>query len=488
MRTDLMTLRKMIGPGKPLPPSLKGTEPVSGVTADSRQVLPGSVFVAVTGTRTDGLTFVDEAVHRGALLIVADKPCQAGVPVLQVDDCREALALLARSFYEDPARSMDLIGVTGTNGKSTVTFLIEELLEKTGRKPGLLGTLVYRWGGMQTKAARTTPDAVDIYRMLRQMADSGVDSVVMEVSSHGLDQKRVFGLNFRAAVFTNLSRDHLDYHKDIRAYGEAKARLFRQLSRDGIGVVNCDDPGHVLMLKNAEARVITFGESKSADYRIRNVKPASGWTRFYLDGPHERSEVETSLLGRFNAWNWTAAAVTGMELGVPRDSVLHALRQVNPVPGRMERVETSGEFQVIVDYAHSPGGLQSVLETVREWTARRIILVFGCGGERDRGKRPEMGKIGAKLADRLIVTSDNPRNEDPEKILDDIFEGIDDLKRAERIKDRHDAICRALALAGKGDTVLIAGRGHESVQDLGDRKVHFLDREVVEACLQGASG
>jgi UDP-N-acetylmuramoyl-L-alanyl-D-glutamate--2,6-diaminopimelate ligase len=376
------------------------------------------------------------------------------------------------------------VGITGTNGKTTVSFLVEAVLLKAGFKTGLVGTILYRWPSHEETADRTTPESVDLQRMLRTMADTGACAVVMEVSSHSLALERVTGLSFQAAVFTNLTRDHLDFHGDLASYGEAKARLFGLVRPGGVAVLNADDPASGRMLRASTGRAVTFGRlSPSADYRIDGLRMEDRSTRFDLVHGSRRLQVSTPLWGDYNAVNAATAAVCGLELGLEENAVVEGIAGMERVPGRMEGISSRRGVRIVVDYAHTPDALENVLRALRGFTGGRIITVFGCGGDRDRGKRPEMGRIASVLSDLVFLTSDNPRTEDPDAIAADVLSGVPDTRRVSAVPDREDAIRAALDEAAAGDTVLVAGKGHEAYQEILGIRHPFNDRKAVEACL-----
>ncbi len=463
---------------------------ITGISSDSRKVEPGNLFVAISGYESDGHNFVEEAVKKGAVALVVEKDVGINtVPVIKVENSRKALALLANRFYGDLSRKLLLVGITGTNGKTTVAFLVESILATAGIETGLVGTVVYKWKGHEVSANRTTPDSLNLHRMLKQMKSDGVEAVVMEVSSHALALHRVLGVKFRAGIFTNLSRDHLDFHDSFQSYGETKAKLFKMLSPDGVGIINGDDPMSELMIQSAGERAVTYGmNSKNLDYRIVEIERGKKETKFSIFNGDRKISLSTYLLGNFNVMNTAAAAIVGLELGFSKDVVQEGIRKVHSVRGRMEVIDSKKGFHVIVDYAHTPDALKNVLNAAREFTDRRLIVVFGCGGERDRGKRPEMGGIASSLADVVFVTSDNPRRENPELILTDIIAGIDSTEKTITIVDRKEAIKTALDEAQEGDTVLIAGKGHETYQEIGGKRIQFDDRVIVEECLKLKKG
>jgi UDP-N-acetylmuramoyl-L-alanyl-D-glutamate--2,6-diaminopimelate ligase len=441
---------------------------ITAVTADSRLVKPGALFVAVPGLQTDGAKFVDQAIAKGAAAVV--------VPA---DDARKAVAIIAANFYGHPADKLSLVGVTGTSGKTTTTKMIESIFDATGEAVGLIGTIEYRAGDERLTADRTTPDAVVLQEWFAKMADAGVRHAVMEVSSHALALKRTYGIEFSAAVFTNLSRDHFDFHKDFDDYFAAKRILFDQIPNASAAVVNRDDEyGRRLIEDLGDA--ITFGMSDA------DIAPAPGFDvsvnglRGKLRTPIGDISVESNLLGAPNLSNWMAAVGAAIVVGIGREAIEAGIRNLQSVRGRFERV-LNGSPAVIVDYAHKPDALEKLLRAVRDVAPKHeLVLVFGCGGDRDKGKRPQMGEIAAALADKVIVTSDNPRSENPDAIIDDITRG----REMRRITDRREAIARAIEEASDEQVIVIAGKGHETYQVVGDRIIHFDDREEAELALK----
>jgi UDP-N-acetylmuramoyl-L-alanyl-D-glutamate--2,6-diaminopimelate ligase len=468
---------------------------IAEVTHDSRRAGPASLFVAIRGLVTDGNQFVEAARRKGATAVCSEQRPSGEGTWVRVADAREALATVAAAFHGDPARSLDLVGITGTNGKTTTAYLVDSALRAAGETVGLLGTVEYRVGDRVAEAVRTTPESSDLQALLREMVDAGCRRAVLEVSSHSLALKRVHGLEFRVAVFTNLTRDHLDFHGDMDAYFVAKRLLFeRHLRPDGFAIVNLDDDRAADVAAASRARVWTYSlESPKADLLAEDVRLSLDHTRFRARTPKGVLEVETSLLGAFNVQNALAAVGAGLALGLPEDAMQRGIAALKGVPGRMERVVAGQDFTVLVDYAHTDDALRNLLETVRGLRPRRVITVFGCGGDRDRTKRPLMGAVAARLSDVVIVTSDNPRSEPPEAILEEIRRGIPAARAADTlvIADRRDAIARALEIGGEGVVVVIAGKGHEPYQVLRDRTVPFDDRQVardVLARLAGARG
>jgi UDP-N-acetylmuramoyl-L-alanyl-D-glutamate--2,6-diaminopimelate ligase len=463
---------------------------VSEVTHDSRRCGPGTLFVAIRGLATDGNDFIAAARKKGAVAVCSERPPLPDVPWVQVPDAREALAILSAAALGTPALALDLVGVTGTNGKTTTTYLIEAALRAAGEKVGLLGTISYRIGDRVQEAGRTTPEASDLQALFRQMVDAGCRRAVLEVSSHSLALKRVHGCPFKVAVFTNLTRDHLDFHGDMDAYFAAKRLLFDTLLRkDGHAVINADDDRAPELARASRGRVWTFSLTRPADLTVQDLSLSLSGTRARVRTPAGTLDVETQLIGRFNVENALAALGAGLALGVPTGALLRGLASMRGVPGRLERVDAGQEFTVVVDYAHTDDALKNLLETVRELEPRRLITVFGCGGDRDRTKRPLMGAVAARLSEVVILTSDNPRSEPPEAILEEIQRGMRGGRGAEVhvIVDRREAIAKALELADAGSVVAIAGKGHETSQVLRDRTVPFDDRQVVRDILRSTA-
>jgi UDP-N-acetylmuramoyl-L-alanyl-D-glutamate--2,6-diaminopimelate ligase len=465
-----------------------GDVEITSVTHDSRHASSGALFVAIRGIKEDGNQYVDAALRKGAAAVISEAPARSGVPWATVKDARVALALAAAAFYRDPAQSLTLVGVTGTNGKTTTTFLIEGVLQAAGHQVGLLGTIAYRVGGRPIESVRTTPESSDLQALFRRMVDHGCTHAVMEVSSHSLALSRVHGAAFQVAVFTNLTRDHLDFHGDMDGYFAAKRILFDRLLRsDGHAVINIDDDwGERLATSVRGPRIWTFSLRKPATLQARDVQLSLSGTRFTARTPAGDIDIESPLLGLFNVRNLLAAIGASLALGMDPEAIRRGLASVAGVPGRLERVEAGQDFTVVVDYAHTDDALKNLLETVRALKPQRIVTVFGCGGDRDRSKRPLMGAVAARLSDVVIVTSDNPRSEPPEAIIEEIQRGMNGHrsgKERHAIVDRREAIARALDLARAGDVVVIAGKGHEPYQVLRDRQVPFDDRQVTRDLL-----
>ena len=472
---------------------------VADVTHDSRRAGPGVVFVAMKGAKDDGLRFAPDAVSRGAAAVVvdggrADAPELAGAAgVIEVPDGRVALAVMARNLHGRVDEKLAVVGVTGTNGKTTTCRIAASILEAAGIRCGSLGTVSYSLGDEEIAADRTTPEAPDIHRYLARMAASGCGACVMEVSSHSLALRRVHGMKFAVAAFTNLTREHLDFHRDMESYFEAKAMLFADLRPGATAAINVDDAfGRRLADRlDPAVRLITFGERPEASVRMTSAQLGARGTRVMLASAEGTFELDTPLIGRPNAFNVTAAAAIGRAMGIGWEAIAAGVGRASFVPGRMERIG-DGDFQVIVDYAHKEEALRSLLETVRSFTTGRLIVVFGCGGDRDRTKRPIMGRHAATLADRVWVTSDNPRTEDPGAIIEEILSGMTAGQRSGgRVQvepDRRRAIEGAIVEARPSDSVVIAGKGHETYQILGDRVIPFDDRVVAREALERRGG
>ncbi len=471
-----MTLRELMGNGAP-------EVEVSGLAYSSTSVSPGTLFFCVRGFKADGHDYAADAVQRGAVALVCERPLGLGVPEVVVEDARAAMGPAAARFHGDPTAALRVVGITGTNGKTTVAFLVRELLEAAGVQTGLLGTVKQVVGGVEEPVTHTTPEAIDLQATFRRMADAGDAACAIEVSSHALELGRAAGIHFACRVFTNLTQDHLDFHGDMDAYFLAKRRLF-----DGPGpaVVNADDPyGRRLAAEVEDAT--TFAIDQPADYRAHDVEFDVSGARFTAETPDGPLALQTPLPGLFNVSNALAALATARAAGVDADTCRAALATAGRVPGRLEPIEEGQRFGVFVDFAHTPDSLDNVLRAARELTDGRLHVVFGAGGDRDRGKRPLMGEAAASRADRVIVTSDNPRSEDPEAIIAEVLAGTG--PDVEREPDRRRAIALAVETAAPGDVVVIAGKGHEQGQEFEDgRKEPFDDREVARAALRAAAG
>ncbi len=485
-----MKLSELIGSGT-IGGSGKGPEvEFTAVTEDSRRVRPGTIFFALRGGKVDGHDYISAARDAGAIAIVGDGSHagkDSGLPYISVENPRRVLGIAAHALAGNPTRDMMVVGVTGTNGKSSTVALTKAVLETAGHPTAAFGTLGYDIGPEIVAAPHTTPFAEDLASLFARAKAAGRTHAAMEVSSHSLDQERVAGIVFTAGVFTNLTQDHLDYHRDMETYFQSKRRLLDCITaRDGFMVVNIDDPYGKRLRDDSPVPCLTFG--RTGDCRATNVQLTFTETRFHLTTPWGEGDVETSMLGRHNVSNALAAVTVCGGLGVDFDTLVRGIRSLNSVPGRFERVDCGQDFAVVVDYAHTDDGLRNVLQAARAVTGGRVIVVFGCGGDRDRTKRPKMAAVAAELADYAIITSDNPRTEDAMRILLDVEVGMQQAaKRKEDdylvIADRRQAIAKAFELASPGDLVMIAGKGHEDYQIIGTTKIHFDDREVARELL-----
>jgi UDP-N-acetylmuramoyl-L-alanyl-D-glutamate--2,6-diaminopimelate ligase len=463
---------------------------VSGLAYDSRAVKSGHVFVALKGLHADGTTFARQAIDRGAAAIVSEQPAPEGVhvPWAIVGDARLALALLATTFYRDPSREMRVVGITGTNGKTTTAYLLAGIFEAAGIRCGVLGTVAYKIGDELREATRTTPEAPDVQALLREMVDRGCGACAMEVSSHALALRRVDGMTFAAAVFTNLTRDHLDFHAGMDDYFRAKRRLFDMLPRNAPSIVNVDDPRGASLI-DAGGRPLTYAMQRPADVKSGPVSFSLDGLQFDVATPRDTLHVRSKLIGKPNVYNILAAVATATALEVSSDAIEKGLYALDAVPGRFQTVSgPNDDVTVVVDYAHTDDALRNLLETARPLAHGRLITVFGCGGDRDRTKRPLMGAVAGRLSDVIVITSDNPRSEDPARIIEEIQRGITPDTRRERqslltIVDRRQAIARAVEIARAGDVVLVAGKGHEKYQVVGDRTLAFDDVAVAREAL-----
>jgi UDP-N-acetylmuramoyl-L-alanyl-D-glutamate--2,6-diaminopimelate ligase len=463
---------------------------ITGVRYDSRRVTPGNLFVAVRGTSFDGHSFIEQAVDKGAVAVVGERAALSQrATAIVVPDSRGALAQLAATFFGDPSRKLKMIGVTGTNGKSTTTFLIKHLLERASQSTGLIGTVQYEVGERRLPASRTTPESLDLQELLLQCVEAGCRNVVIEVSSHALSQGRANEIEFDIGVFTNLTRDHLDFHNGMKDYFLAKARLFESLrqsqKKDRKAIVNIDDPyGQQLVARfGRDLPIISYGMGARADFRASDFKVDMNGTSYRLDAKDKSYLVRLPLIGRFNIYNSLAALAAAHAVGLDVRNAVLALAKAPQIPGRLEAVPAKRKFQVFVDYAHTDDALLNVVKTCRDLNPNRLILVFGCGGNRDRAKRPSMGAVADQYADYAFITSDNPRKEDPEAIVRDVETGFKH-KNYEKIVDRKLAITRAIAMAQPRDIVLIAGKGHEKYQEFSDHTVPFDDVETAARALE----
>lgn len=457
---------------------------ITAVDYDSRKVGRGSLFCCLVGEKTDGHNFASMAVEKGASALICQRPLPLNVPQLIVPDGREAMARAAACFYGHPERELTMLAVTGTNGKTSVTYMVKSVAETAGKKVGLIGTIQNLIGEEKVYTERTTPESVDLFALLRRMADKGVDLVVMEVSSHALAQQRVAGIPFKAGLFTNLTQDHLDYHKTFENYRAAKKKLFAQC---GIAILNGDDETAAYMKEGLPIPVWTMGIHHPGEFYARGIEITTQGASFHLFTPQGNGRISLHISGLFSVYNAMGTAALCTAAGIPFSCIVKGLEGLRGVAGRLECVDTGDRpFSVYVDYAHTPDALQNVLETARGFTRRRLISVFGCGGDRDHGKRPIMGEIGGRYSDHVILTSDNPRTEDPMDILKAVEEGVKRTATPYIVtENRREAIREALEEAGDGDVIVIAGKGHESYQEINGVRHHFDDKEIVLSLLRG---
>jgi UDP-N-acetylmuramoyl-L-alanyl-D-glutamate--2,6-diaminopimelate ligase len=456
---------------------------IEGIAYDSRKVKKNYLFVAIKGEKTDGARFVRQAIENGASAIASEKPIDSGLNVthLTVRDARGFLAEASRTYYQDPSQKIKLMGITGTNGKTTTTYLMHSLYRHAGLRSCLVGTLGMKIGDQSFPTEHTTPEASDLMRFLNQAVSEGCTHGAMEVSSHSLSLKRVYGTKFTVGVFTNLTRDHLDFHGDMESYFGAKRLLFSPENGNQVetAVINSDDPYGLRLKTELRCPVVCFGFNKPADIHLLEHQSRSDGTDLVIATPTGKARLQIRLIGRPNIYNIMAAMGSALSLGIPLDAICGGIESMTGVPGRMETVDAGQDYTVIVDYAHSPDALENLLKTVSQLPHKRVITVFGCGGDRDRTKRPIMGAIAAAMSDVVVATSDNPRSEDPLAILEEIKIGVHQGPAPyEIVPDRSRAIERAISMARKGDVVVIAGKGHEDYQILGTRTIHFDDREV----------
>ncbi len=456
---------------------------VVNITADSRQVKRDFAFVAYKGVSVDGHDYIPNAIENGATAVISERELLEGefppdVTLLQTQDGRAAFALMSSNWYGNPESKLKIIGITGTNGKTSTAHLVHAIFTIAGGKMAIMGSITHRFGGKSVPASTTTPDSLTLHRLFREMVDDGANSVVMEVTSHSLEQKRVAAIKFDAAVFTNLTLDHLDFHKNMQNYLDAKTKLFAQLkSQKSAAIFNADDNNSEYIIKRTKARMLTYGVQKAADLQAKNVSSTIKGLKFTAITPKGEVDIQLKLLGEYNLYNALAAAGVGLAMGLELDVIKQGLESAF-VPGRFELVDKGQDFGVVVDYAHTPDALERLLKAARNITDGQLICVFGCGGDRDKGKRPIMGRIATKISDQVIITSDNPRTEEPDNIIAEIEAGVVPNANYEIIADRNAAIAKAIQIAEKNDLVVIAGKGHEDYQIFKDRRIHFDDREV----------
>ncbi|MED1202168.1 UDP-N-acetylmuramoyl-L-alanyl-D-glutamate--2,6-diaminopimelate ligase [Heyndrickxia acidicola] len=456
---------------------------IEGIYQDNRKVTKGSLFICIKGLTVDGHKFASEAVKKGAAAIISEKELDVDVPVIVVRDTKRAMAVLADAYYQHPTKKLRMVGITGTNGKTTTSHLIDQIFQDAGEKTGLIGTMYIKIDEEKIETKNTTPDSLTLQQTFGKMVNNGVASAVMEVSSHALDQGRVYGIDFDIAVFTNLTQDHLDYHHTMEEYLYAKSLLFSQLgntyeaAKPRFAVINNDDPASLKLQKVTAAHVLTYGIDHESDFQAKDIKMSADGTVFTLISPEGEFPVILQLIGKFSVYNVLAAITAGYAARIPLESIIQSLESIPGVPGRFELVKGGQSYPVIVDYAHTPDSLQNVLQTVRQIASKRIIVVVGCGGDRDRTKRPIMAQIAVKLATDAIFTSDNPRTEDPMEILREMETGVKGEEYTV-IPDRKEAIKHAVQMASDGDVIIIAGKGHETYQIIGQTIHDFDDRLV----------
>lgn len=461
---------------------------ITGVSYDSRKVEPGHMFVCVEGFNSDGHDYIDDAVRRGASSLLVQKKVQApaDTTVIRVKDSRKAMAAVGHVFYNFPSQRLKIIGVTGTNGKTTTTYLLKSILEKAGFNVGLLGTIAIRIGNKEFPSLRTTPESLDLHRLFAKMVEEGVEYVVMEVSSHSLDLDRVGYVDFDIGIFTNLTRDHLDFHGNMDNYLDAKIKLFK--STDRINIINSDDPSKekiIERIKHLPTPILTYGIKNRADFMATDIVLGSSSVKYNMVWKDKTLPIEVKIPGIISVYNSLAAASALMAEGIQPVHIMEGLNGVEGVKGRSESIDTGRGFNVIIDYAHTPDGLENILSTINGFAKGRVITVFGCGGNRDREKRPIMGEIAGELSDFVVITSDNPRKEEPHHIIDEILPGVERTGSSYIcIVDRREAIEYAVRMAKPDDVVVLAGKGHETYQEFGDRTIEFDERKIVMEILE----
>ncbi len=466
----------------------KGNPTIQSIEMDSRHTTEGSLFVCINGFTVDGHDYAKQAVENGAVALIVERPLQLDVPTILVKDSQRAMAILANAFYDSPTDKLTLVGITGTNGKTTTTFMIDKICEDAGQKTGRIGTINTKVNDVEYEVANTTPESLSLQKLFHKMVDGGTDTAIMEVSSHALHLGRVRGCDYDVAVFTNLSQDHLDYHKTMAAYKQAKGILFSQLgntynkNRKKLAILNSDDEASSYFKTITAAEVITYGINDKADITAENIRMASDGASFLLRTPFGDTDVKMNLLGTFSIYNALASTATCLALGIPLSSIKSSLQQIEGVPGRFELIDEGQSYTVLVDYAHTPDSLENVLKTIKEFAKGKVIVVVGCGGDRDKQKRPIMGSLSVHYADLAIFTSDNPRNEDPHDIIRDMTTNVEG--NYETIISRKEAIAYAIEQAKGDDVILIAGKGHETEQIVRDEVIAFDDRDVAREMIK----
>jgi UDP-N-acetylmuramoyl-L-alanyl-D-glutamate--2,6-diaminopimelate ligase len=499
-KSDFYTEKNM--PGKNLRNLIVGMEiteslgnqssEIENIAFDSRNIKSNGLFVAIPGEKHDGATFIKEALDKGATAIITEVSLESlsslhidreKVTLLRASDSRKSLAITSANFYENPSAHLSLTGITGTNGKTTLTYLLEALAKAGSKNTGVIGTIDCRFGNTKIPAAMTTPESLDLNLKLKQMVDAGVTDCFIEVSSHALSQKRVYDMNFDVGIFTNLSRDHLDFHGDMKEYKNAKGELFRG-NTVKTPIINIDDPVGKEFALELKENVVSTGINNSADFSAENISLTALESSFTLKTPSGSTKIQTNLLGTHNIYNLLSASAYALTQGMSLDKVKGAFKNIPSIPGRFESINIGQSFSVLVDYAHTEDALSKAITAANAFTEGKVIVVFGCGGDRDKGKRERMGRVAGEKADFSIITSDNPRTEEPEKIIADILKGVPASALHTTITNRREAIEYAISRAEKNDLVLIAGKGHEDYQISGVQKEHFDDREVARYCLR----
>ncbi|WP_040204850.1 UDP-N-acetylmuramoyl-L-alanyl-D-glutamate--2,6-diaminopimelate ligase [Neobacillus jeddahensis] len=484
-----MKLQKLLEYLHPIQPYMGENPEITSIENDNRKVQNGSLFICIKGYTVDGHDFAESAVKQGAVAILAERPLTVDVPVVIVNDTTRVMAVLADAFYGQPTKGLHLIGITGTNGKTTTSHLIEKIFADVGKNTGLIGTMYTKIADQTFEAKNTTPESLTLQKTFKQMVDAGVNLAVMEVSSHALDLGRVHGCDYDVAVFTNLTQDHLDYHKTMEEYKRAKSLLFAQLGnafdhkKPKFAILNGDDPASEMYRRSTAAHVVTYGIDQDADLQAKNIKMTPRGTKFDLVLKGEQFPINMQLIGKFSVYNVLASIATGLVSGIELEEIIHSIECVEGVSGRFELVNAGQDYTVIVDYAHTPDSLENVLKTIQHLAEKRIFVIVGCGGDRDRTKRPLMAQIACRFATDTILTSDNPRSEDPLAILKEMEAGVQG-DAYQVIPDRKKAIQAAVSQASTGDVILIAGKGHETYQIIGKEVHDFDDRLVAREAIE----
>lgn len=488
-----MKLHTLLKALQPLAPVSDTNVEITSLENDNRKVKPGSLFICIKGYTADGHDFAASAVEKGAAAVLAEKEMSLTVPVIVVKNTARAMAVLADAFYGQPTHKLHLIGITGTNGKTTTSHLIEKIFADAGKKTGLIGTMYTKVGKKVYETKNTTPESLTLQKIFHNMVDEGVEACVMEVSSHALDLGRVHGCDFNTAVFTNLTQDHLDYHQTMDEYKRAKGLLFSQLGNTfnkqspKFAVLNTDDEAAKEYIKATAAHIITYGIDQAADLRAINISMNASGTSFDLVSPFGVEKLNIQLIGKFSVYNVLASIGAALTYGIPLKQIIASIENVQGVSGRFELVDAGQPYAVIVDYAHTPDSLENVLKTIQQFAEKRIFVLVGCGGDRDKTKRPLMAKIACQYASDPVFTSDNPRSEDPNEILNDMEKGVKE-ENYQVIADRKEAITYAVNEAGPGDVILIAGKGHETYQIIGDQILSFDDRIAAKDAIKERQG